>query len=196
MFNEKIFMVALKTQIQTVKENLNKPIAMIGMMGAGKSFLGNAVAGMLKLDFQDSDAVIEERAGISASEIFEHYGEEKFREFEFKVIDELCKEKPLVLSTGGGAPTHEATFTALLDRCVVVWLDADLDLMWSRVEQSKTRPLLQTEDPKGTLANLLQTRKPLYGKAHLIVPITSKNAGNAEKRIIKSLYEHLNKDSV
>ena len=53
MFNEKIFMVALKTQIQTVKENLNKPIAMIGMMGAGKSFLGNAVAGMLKLDFQE-----------------------------------------------------------------------------------------------------------------------------------------------
>lgn len=189
-------MPTLKTEIESLKDSLNKPVALIGMMGAGKSFLGRALAEALSLDFVDSDSVIEERGGLSASEIFEHYGEAKFREFEFKVLDEISANGPLVISTGGGAPTHKETFDTLLDRCVVIWLNADLELMWSRVQQSKTRPLLQTEDPKGTLEKLLTQRAPLYEKAHLVVPITPDNAANAEKRIIKALYEFLNKDSV
>lgn len=189
-------MPPLKTEIKEINDHLDKPVALIGMMGSGKSFLGRAIADRLSMNFVDSDSVIEQRGGISASEIFEHYGEAKFREFEFKVLDEISAKGPLILSTGGGAPTHDVTFKALLDRCIVIWLNADLELMWSRVQQSKTRPLLQTEDPKGTLEKLLQDRAPLYERAHVTVPITSKNAGNADKRIIKALYEYLNKDSV
>ncbi len=189
-------MSKLKNEIKDIKTKLDRPVALIGMMGAGKSFLGRALANSLSVEFADSDSVIEGRAGITASEIFDHYGEEKFRDFEFKVIDELTGKGPLILSTGGGAPTHAATMDILLERCIVIWLNAELDLMWSRVEQSKTRPLLQTENPKETLAKLLEKRKELYAKAHTSLDISFKNADKAEKNLIKALYEFLNKDSV
>ena len=133
-------MTKLSKEISGIRDGLKKPVALIGMMGAGKSYLGRALADSLSMDFIDSDSVIEERAGITTSEIFEHYGEDKFRDFEFKVIEDISAGKPLVLSTGGGAPTHEPTFEVLLDQCVVIWLNAELDLMWSRVEHSKSRP--------------------------------------------------------
>ena len=189
-------MTKLSKEISGIRDGLKKPVALIGMMGAGKSYLGRALADSLSMDFIDSDSVIEQRAGITTSEIFEHYGEDKFRDFEFKVIEDISAGKPLVLSTGGGAPTHEPTFKVLLDQCIVIWLNAELDLMWSRVEHSKNRPLLQTENPKETLEKLLAARAPLYGKAHITLDITFKNAGRAEKMLTKALYEYLNKDSV
>lgn len=185
-----------KENIESVKSLLNQPIALIGMMGAGKSFLGKALANSLSLDFVDSDELIETRAGITTSEIFEHYGEEKFRDTERRVIEEVCQRGVVVLSTGGGAPTNAQTWETLKSQYLCVWLNADLELMWSRVSKSQTRPLLKTADPKGTLKNLLDDRKPLYQQAHIEVKINARNARTAEKRIIKALYEYLNTDNV
>lgn len=189
-------MTKLDKEISGIRGGLRKPVALIGMMGAGKSFLGHALADSLSMEFADSDSVIEARGGLSASEIFEHYGEAKFRNFEYRVIDELSARNPLILSTGGGAPTHKPTFDLLLDRCIVIWLNADLNLMWSRVKQSRTRPLLKTDNPKETLKNLLSDRTPLYKKAHITLDISSKNAKRAQGNLIKALYEYLNTDSV
>lgn len=150
---------------------LRKPLVLIGMMGAGKSAVGRALAERLGVEIRDSDAEIEASARLSIAEIFERYGEPFFREKEAAVIARLLEGPPCVLSTGGGAWLSESTRALLLPRAAVVWLEADLDLLWSRVRHKSTRPLLRTPDPKATLAELLAARTPAYALAPLKVAV-------------------------
>lgn len=146
---------------------VKKTIVMVGMMGAGKTAVGRALAHRLGVPFLDSDAEIVEAANMSIAEIFERDGEAFFRSKESQVIDRLLDTERCVLSTGGGAFLAEGNRQMISDKGVSVWLNADLDLLWTRVKHKDTRPLLRTENPRATLESIFDARVPLYAKADL-----------------------------
>lgn len=144
---------------------LNRTVVLIGMMGAGKTAVGRALASRLGVEMKDSDAEIVASAQLTIPEIFERYGEAFFRNRETKVIERLLSGPPAILSTGGGAWMSEANRALLAERAAVVWLEADLDLLWARVRHKSTRPLLRTGNPRAALEKLLAERSPIYALA-------------------------------
>ena len=152
-----------------MKTRLRKTVVLVGMMGAGKTAIGTALARALGVPFLDSDEEIERAANRSVAEIFARDGEPFFREKEAQVIARLLSGKPCVLSTGGGAWMAEANRRAITEAGVAVWLKADLELLWQRVRHKGTRPLLRTADPKATLKALLEARTPVYAEAAVTV---------------------------
>jgi shikimate kinase len=148
---------------------LKKTVVMVGMMGAGKTAVGRALAARLKVPFLDSDIEIESAANMSVPEIFTRDGERFFRDKETKVIRRLLNEERCVLSTGGGAFLAQENRAMISRRGVSVWLRADLKVLWNRVRHKDTRPLLRTRDPLGTLGDIYAVRVPLYGKSDLVV---------------------------
>lgn len=148
---------------------LLKPIVMVGMMGAGKTAIGSAVAVKLGVAFKDSDAELETAASRTISEIFVRDGEAFFRARESEVIVRLLNEDPCVLSTGGGAFLAAENRDIIKEHAVSIWLKAETELLWSRVRHRNTRPLLRTPDPKATLTDIAETRNPIYAEAALWV---------------------------
>lgn len=148
---------------------LKKTVALVGMMGAGKTAIGNAVARTLGVPFLDSDTEIERAANRTIAEIFERDGEAFFRERETQVIRRLLRTQRCILSTGGGAFMSERNRRIIHDAGISVWLKADLDLLWTRVRHKDTRPLLRTPDPYSTLKALYEARVPSYALAELHV---------------------------
>ena len=148
---------------------LQKTVVLVGMMGAGKTAVGTALARALRVPFHDSDEEIVKAAQRSVAEIFERDGEPFFRARESEVIERLLTCAPGVVSTGGGAFMSEANRAMIARLGVSVWLSADLDLLWNRVKGKTTRPLLRTADPKATLAGLIEARYPVYALAKLTV---------------------------
>ncbi len=157
-----------------MRAQLKKTVVLVGMMGAGKSAVGKALAGLLEVPFRDSDAAIEEAANRSIAEIFERDGEPFFRAKESQVIDRLLEAPPSVLSTGGGAFMSNANQRMISAKGISVWLDADMPLLWSRVRHKDSRPLLRTADPRGTLQKLYDARVPVYALADLSVRARSR----------------------
>lgn len=148
---------------------LKKTVVMVGMMGAGKTAVGTALARQLGVPFLDSDEEIVLAAQRTIAEIFERDGEPFFRARETEVIARLLRGPPCVLSTGGGAFLSEGN-RAMISACgASVWLRADLDLLWQRVRHKATRPLLRTPNPRQTLADILAAREPLYKLADITV---------------------------
>ncbi|MGY8527248.1 shikimate kinase [Paracidovorax citrulli] len=142
----------------------------VGLMGAGKTTVGRAVARRLGYPFFDSDHEIEERCGVRIPIIFEHEGEEGFREREAQMIDELTGRQGIVLATGGGAVLRPSNRDWLNTRGTVVYLRASPHDLWLRTRHDRNRPLLQTEDPKARLEALYQQRDPLYRQvAHFVI---------------------------
>ncbi|MFK7762865.1 MAG: shikimate kinase [Roseobacter sp.] len=154
---------------QTQRYTLKKTVVMVGMMGAGKTAVGRALAQLLNVPFLDSDHEIEAAANMTVPEIFARDGEPFFRARETEVINRLLGGPACVLSTGGGAFLSLANRDAISSRGVSVWLNADIELLWNRVRHRDTRPLLRTEDPKATLTTLYEARVPDYAKADLEV---------------------------
>lgn len=148
---------------------LKKTVAMVGMMGAGKTSVGTALARLLGVPFLDSDEEIVRAANRSIAEIFERDGEPFFRARESEVLGRLLRGAPCVLSTGGGAYLSEANRQMISEAGVAVWLRADLDLLWNRVRHKTTRPLLRTANPRETLRTLYDARVPLYSLADVVV---------------------------
>ncbi|WP_227267932.1 shikimate kinase [Roseobacter weihaiensis] len=155
---------------QTHRFVLKKTIVMVGMMGAGKTAVGRALAQLLGVAFLDSDHEIEEAANMTVPEIFARDGEAFFRARESEVINRLLGGAACVLSTGGGAFLSPVNRRAISQKGVSVWLDADIKLLWNRVKHRDTRPLLRTQDPEATLTKLFEARVPEYAKADLRVP--------------------------
>ena len=149
--------------------HLKKTVVMVGMMGAGKTAVGRALAARLDVPFLDSDAEIEAAANMTVPEIFERDGEPFFRTKESQVISRLLDEERGILSTGGGAFLAEINRSNITARGVSIWLKADLDLLWQRVRHKDTRPLLRTANPRATLAGIYEERVPLYGLADVTV---------------------------
>ena len=150
-------------------DRLKKTVVLVGMMGAGKTAVGTALARMLGVPFRDSDEEIVKAAQRSIAEIFERDGEAFFRARESEVLSRLVTGPPCVLSTGGGAFMSEANRLVIGQSAVAVWLRADLDLLWNRVRHKTTRPLLRTANPRETLRGLCAARNPVYALADLSV---------------------------
>ncbi len=148
---------------------LHRTVVLVGMMGSGKTAIGRALAARLDVAFLDSDAEIEKAANASIAEIFSRDGEDFFRDREAEVISRLLTGTPGVLSTGGGAFLAQRNRDAIAQLGVAVLLDADIDLLWSRVKHKDTRPLLRTANPRATLSEIYAARAPIYGLADLSV---------------------------
>ena len=143
---------------------------LVGPMGAGKTTIGRLLAKQLGLTFYDSDREIEKRTGAPISLIFELEQESGFRKRESKIIDELTQLDDIVLATGGGAILDENNRKMLSSRGHVIYLYASIEQLLKRTSRDKNRPLLQTADPEGKLAELMSVREPLYREvAHTIV---------------------------
>jgi len=151
------------------RPRLQRTVVLVGMMGAGKTAVGHALAARLDVPFLDSDEEIVKAAQMSVAEIFARDGEPFFRARESEVIERLLSGPPAVVSTGGGAFLSAANRNMIARLGASVWLKADLELLWNRVKHKNTRPLLRTADPKATLADLLAARTPLYEKAQIAV---------------------------
>jgi len=137
-------------------------IFLIGPMGAGKSTIGRQLAKQLRLVFQDSDHEIERRTGVDIPLIFELEGEAGFRRRETAIIDELTRLTGIVLATGGGAILDPVNRAHLAERGQVIYLHASVDQQLSRTRRDRSRPLLQTDDPRRRLEELMAVREPLY----------------------------------
>lgn len=144
-------------------------LVLIGLMGAGKSAIGRMAAQALGIPFIDSDHEIERVSRMSITDLFAAYGEAEFRALETRVIKRLLRSGPRVVSTGGGAYINDNTRRHIKRGGLTVWLKADLDVLWERVNKRDTRPLLKTENPRQTLENLMNARYPIYAEAELTV---------------------------
>ena len=159
-------------------------------MGAGKSTIGRQLAQQLNMDFVDSDAVIEERAGADISWIFDLEGEEGFRKREERIINEL---QGVVLSTGGGAVMSKENRNYLSARGIVIYLETTVDKQYQRTQRDKKRPLLQgADDPRQVLEDLAKVRNPLYEEiADITLPTDEQNAKVMVNQIV-DLIDNLN----
>ena len=131
-------------------------------MGSGKTSVGRKLAAELQLDFYDSDHEIESRTGASIPLIFDIEGEEGFRKREAAIIDELSGKSNIVLATGGGAVLNAENRAHLRSRGTAIYLRASADELYERTARDRNRPLLQTDDPRTRIVELLQQREPLY----------------------------------
>jgi shikimate kinase len=146
-----------------------RTIALVGLMGSGKSTVGRRLALALNMPFRDADAEIEAAAGRSVADIFEEFGEAAFRAGERRVIARLLGEAPHVLATGGGAFIDDETRALINARAISVWLKADVSLLARRVTRRDTRPLLRGKDPLAVLQAHALARYDRYAEAHLTV---------------------------
>ena len=170
---------------------IDRPIALVGMMGSGKSLVGRRLANQLGLPFIDSDSEVETAAGISIAEIFELAGETKFRSMERHAIRSAADAGPSILSTGGGSICNPETADLLCERTFVVWLDAQPETLLSRVGSTASRPLLHTDDPLQTLRDLAERRRAAYGRAHITVKTDRLSAAAAVNAVLDALDSHL-----
>lgn len=146
-----------------------RPIVLIGMMGAGKTTVGRRLAARLGRRFVDSDEEIEKAAGMTIEDIFRARGEADFRAGEVRVIGRLLSDPGIVLGTGGGAFINMETRAAVKRSAVSVWIKADFELLFQRVSRRSNRPLLKTANPRETLMSLIEARYPIYAEADVTV---------------------------
>lgn len=139
-------------------------IVLIGFMGSGKSSIGRLIAGRLGFQFVDTDAVVVERAGMDIPKVFARHGEAHFRKLETAVLESMAMRDRCVISTGGGVIVRPGNRTLLRRLGFVVWLTASEEVIYQRVSRNKRRPLLQTENPRETVAKLLESREPAYAE--------------------------------
>lgn len=165
----------------------DRTIALVGLMGAGKSTVGRRLANRLGRSFFDSDNEIEKAAGLSVSDIFSLHGEEEFRRGEQSVLKRLLDDPPHVLATGGGAYLSPETRALMRDKAVTIWLNADLETLWKRVSRRTHRPLLRRPDAKQVLSNLFDQRRPIYELADLTVPSVDGPHSKTVTAIIEAL---------
>ena len=169
---------------------IDRPLVLIGLMGAGKSTVGRRLANRLKVRFTDSDDEIETAAYCSIADIFEKYGESEFRALEQRVMNRLLDEGPLVLATGGGVFLNDDIRARILASGTVIWLKAGLDVLAARTALRGGRPLLETGDPRATLEKLINERYPVYGEAHIIVDTDAETLDSTVDKIVEALTHH------
>ena len=159
-------------------------------MGAGKTTIGKQLAETLSLEFVDSDHEIEARTGVTIPHIFDVEGEEGFRRREENMIDELTRKQNIVLATGGGAVIRKTNRQHLKDRGTVIYLHASIDQLLERTSRDKNRPLLQTDNPRARLEELMAVREPLYREvADIIIDTEQQPVAKVVKYIVKKLQE-------
>lgn len=166
---------------------LTRTVALVGLMGAGKSSIGRRLAAQIGAQFRDLDEEIERAAGLSIPEIFDHYGEQHFRDGEQRVIMRLLELPPHILATGGGAYMREETRRALREKAHALWLKADLETLVARCARKANRPLLKKGDPRQILGRLIDARYPVYAEADT----TIESRGGPHEAVVREALEAL-----
>lgn len=165
-------------------------VFLVGPMGAGKTTIGRLLAHKLGLTFVDSDEEIEERTGADIPWIFDVEGEAGFRDREQRVIDELTQRDGVLLATGGGVVTRAENRLALAGRGIVIYLHTTLEQQIRRTGNDRHRPLLQGDDPAGTLRDLMAVRDPLYREiADHVVETDGRAARTVAQELSRTLLE-------
>lgn len=162
-------------------------VFLVGPMGAGKSTIGRLLATELGFNFRDSDRVIEERTGADIPWIFDMEGEEGFRERESAVLQELADDTNTVVATGGGIVLREQNRAVMKSAGFVCYLTASIDQLVERTARDKKRPLLQVENPRQKIIDLLALRDPLYQGAADFIVNTDRRSPKAVAQEIASL---------
>lgn len=176
--------------LQRLLQPGHQSIFLIGMMGAGKTTLGRQLARHLKREFYDLDHELEARCGVPVATIFDIEGEAGFRRRETLELD-ICSRRPeIILATGGGAILSETNRHMLKERGTVVYLRANINELYRRLERDKTRPLLQTANPQERIASLLAEREPIYEQlADVVFETGSAPVHLAAKQLLDVLKE-------
>jgi shikimate kinase len=164
-----------------------RPIVLVGLMGAGKTSVGRRLAEKLGVPFVDADHEIEAAAGKPIKEIFADHGEAYFREGERRVIQRLIGNGAQVLATGGGAYMNDETRARIQEHGVSVWLRAALPLLMKRVAKRQDRPLLQADDPEKVMRALIDKRYPVYALADVTVESRDVQHGQMVNDVIRAL---------
>ena len=162
-------------------DTVEKPIALIGLRGAGKSTLGAKLAASVSLPFVELDREVEKEAGAPLAEVFAMYGQDAFRRFERRALERVLAEEPrAVIATGGSLVTDPGTYELLLERCRCVWLKATAQEHMARVlAQGDTRPFKGRSAALDEIRKLLADRDRLYGRAGAVVDTSGKSARQA-----------------
>jgi shikimate kinase len=147
----------------------SRTVVLVGLMGAGKSSIGQRLAEAIGWKFVDSDDEIAAAAGCSIADIFAIHGEPIFRDLEVRVITRLLAGEPIILATGGGAWMQPLLRVAIKRTATSIWLRADLDVLTRRVERRNHRPILEAGDKRSILAKLIDERYPIYAEADIVV---------------------------
>lgn len=170
---------------------LKKSVVLVGMMGAGKTAVGKALARQLGVEIRDSDVELARAANMSIPEIFARDGEDFFRQREAEVLARLLHGAPGILATGGGAYLLAKNRAIISQAAVALWLKADFDLLWARVRHKNTRPLLQVADPRQALRRLCEVREKSYRLAELVVSARADySIGDMAGKVIDVLLVH------
>jgi shikimate kinase len=162
-------------------------IVLVGLMGAGKTSVGRLIAKRLKMTFTDADTEIEKAAGLTVPEIFRVHGEKIFRDGERRIIARLLEAPPGVLATGGGAYMDIETRALIRQRGVSIWLRAEVQTLYERTRRRVGRPLLDNDDPMGTLERLAHIRYPVYAEADVTIDTGREKPRETVQRIIEEL---------
>ena len=179
---------SIAKEAETVRQRLGqRPIVLVGLMGAGKTSVGRRLAEKLGIPFVDADHEIEAAAGKPIKEIFADHGEAYFREGERRVIQRLIGNGAQVLATGGGAYMNDETRARIQEHGISVWLRASLPLLMKRVAKRQDRPLLQTEDPEAVMRGLIDKRYPVYALADVTVESRDVQHGQMVNDVIRAL---------
>ncbi len=171
---------------------LKRNIYLVGPMGAGKSTIGRVLAAELHLGFRDSDKVIEDRTGADIPWIFDMEGEEGFRDRESAVLDELAKGQDFVIATGGGIILRPQNRELMKSSGYVCYLTASIDQLVERTARDKKRPLLQVENPRQKIIDLVALRDPLYREAADFVINTDRRSPKLVAQEISALIDSAN----
>jgi shikimate kinase len=174
-------------EISRIAARIDRPVVLVGMMGAGKSTVGRRLAAMLHRNFIDADDAIAEAAHLSIPEIFEQFGEAYFRDGERRVIARLMESDAGVIATGGGAFIDPQTRELILERAIAIWIDCKIETLVERTSRRNTRPLLRGGDPKEILTRLMNERRDLYAQAHLRIESEDMPRADTARRIIQQV---------
>lgn len=179
-----------KTATDDDLPRIDRPIVLVGLMGAGKSCVGRKLAESFGLPFRDSDSEVEEAAGCEIRDIFEVYGEPAFRDCERRVIQRLLQGSPSIIATGGGAFMDPATRDDVKEHAISMWLKADPEVLHQRTKRAKNRPLLNNGDPLATLKALADQRYPVYAQADITIETANEGLETTLQKAINALREN------
>ena len=139
-----------------------RSIALIGMMGAGKSSVGRCLNRRTGMALRDTDEIVASNFRMSVAEIFAEHGEKKFREAETEALRRIRTEEQTIIITGGGVVLRRENVEILRSQAVIVWLDGEEEMLFTRAVREQNRPLLKTKNPRKTFSRILCLRRPLY----------------------------------
>lgn len=166
----------------------DRSLALVGMMGSGKSTVGKRLARALGWPFVDMDTELERRCGVPIQTIFELEGEEGFRQRESALLHALCAQRGWVLATGGGVVLRDANRSLLRAHTRVIYLQAALQDLWMRLRHDRSRPLLRAPDPRARVAELLAAREPIY---RALADLSVTTGRHAPERVVGEIIERL-----